>query len=464
MSSTRPQLHPWPQQTLDATVRTPSPHPAALHGRAAKRRRRDIYPDAGLVPRQVIADQSQIASAKGRCQLLSGNDVISCFPTPDTVVPQHEWTAFIWNSRRPELTQTNEVDIYLFRGDSKQQILHQTNYTNPFGSAGSYPAQVNDTWFGADGEQWNGTNVSFPFYWVITRSDRGLDGSQISQPIFSAVQTTFLDSVVASRSSAAAASASSASVLSSISAAATATAAHSSSSPSSSTSASVQSDSSNSGFPHWAIAVITVLGFLAIASLCILAFLILRRIRRRNQDEVESNRNSMGSSSPMMANMQQGSPLLATGSLPPPPHSPVGTGSGSGAQPGVGLAGGAAMSERDRNAPSVVMHDGASTTSAGDGGPFSGADAAIMADAFRKMLRKPDFAERLEEGDDSPDGANEDDDDRHGPNGAGLIGRELAEEGRDIRSVSSERGVRVETGTAASDAGSAALGQRKDTQ
>lgn len=163
-----------------------------------------------------------------------------------------------------------------------------------------------------------------------------------------------------------------------------------------------------------------------------------------------------------MANAaQQGSPLLTTASLPPPPHSPVGTGSNS-APVGVGLAG-AGMSERDRNAPSVVIHDGASNTSAGDSGPFSGADAAIMADAFRKMLRKPDFAERLEEGDDSPDGGNDDDDDNHRHGHTGLIGRELAEEGRDIRSVSSERGVRVETGTVESDAGSAALGQRKDT-
>lgn len=170
----------------------------------------------------------------------------------------------------------------------------------------------------------------------------------------------------------------------------------------------------------------------------------------------------MGSSSPMMANVQQqGSPLLGTASLPP--HSPVGTGN-AGAAVGMGLAGSAAFGERDRNAPSIVIHDGASNTSAGDSGPFSGADAAIMADAFRKMLRKPDFAERLEEGDDSPDTGNEEDDNnRHGASSAGLLGRELAEEGRDIRSVSSERGVRVETGTIESDAGSAAFGQRGGT-
>lgn len=90
---------------------------------------------------------------------------------------------------------------------------------------------------------------------------------------------------------------------------------------------------------------------------------------------------------------------------------------------------------------SLVSPDGASTIShahsSGDG-PFSGADAAIMADAFRKALRKPDFASpAIEEGEspDSLDRARE----------AELLNRELAEEGRDIRSVSSSRGVRVET-------------------
>lgn len=62
-----------------------------------------------------------------------------------------------------------------------------------------------------------------------------------------------------------------------------------------------------------------------------------------------------------------------------------------------------------------------------------------MADAFRKALRKPDFAGRpVEEGEspehDNPE-ANEDE----------LLNRELADEGRDIRSVGSSRGVKVET-------------------
>ncbi len=131
---------------------------------------------------------------------------------------------------------------------------------------------------------------------------------------------------------------------------------------------------------------------------------------------MDSNRNSIGSASPMMANVQQQSPVVPTAPLSALAHSSTGH------QAGV---------------PPSVIHDGASTISrpgsATDTGPFSGADAAIMADAFRKMLRKPDFTDPVEE--DVPEPEVKED----------LITRELAEEGRDIRSVGSSRGVRVET-------------------
>jgi hypothetical protein len=53
------------------------------------------------------------------------------------------------------------------------------------------------------------------------------------------------------------------------------------------------------------------------------------------------------------------------------------------------------------------------------------------------MLRKPDFADApVEEGESPPDSTDR---------GREELNRELAEEGRDIRSVSSSRGVRVET-------------------
>ena len=48
-----------------------------------------------VAPRQIIADQSQVSQAESRCQLLSGNDIISCFPTASTVIPQEEWATFV---------------------------------------------------------------------------------------------------------------------------------------------------------------------------------------------------------------------------------------------------------------------------------------------------------------------------------------------------------------------------------
>ncbi|PPQ85997.1 hypothetical protein CVT26_012754 [Gymnopilus dilepis] len=418
---------PWP---------APTPPPT-------KRRRVHVE----LEERQIIADQSQVAQAKQACQLLSGNNVYSCFPTADTVIPQHEWATFVWNSRLPFFTQTNLVDVFLFRADSQQQLLHFPNQPNPSDRAGSVSAQVNDTWFGDDGLKFNGTNVSFPFFWVVIRSDHTLDGNQIPQPIFTAVQTTVLDSVatasaLAAASSSSAAAAASLSSLSSLSSASSASAARQSSlsRATAQPTGAVQHAASATSFPHWAIAVIVILGFLAIACTCILIFLIIRRVRRRQRREA-SLRNSIGSASPMMPRTSEGthgnpdmiqrydsagSPLLA---------------------PAV-LAGGAASGH------GTTTHDGASTIS-DSGGPFSGADAAIMADAFRKMLRKPDFASRpVEEGEspEQPEGEAEGDEGIVGVGsappphpGESVLRGELAEEGRDIRSVSSSRGVKVET-------------------
>ena len=314
------------------------------------------------------------------------------------------------NSRRPEITQTNLVDIFLFRADSQQQILNFTNQSNPTNQSGVLRTQVNDTWFGTDGLDWSGSNRSFPYCWVIIRSDSTLDGSQISQPIFTAVQTTVLDSVASSIAAASSSSALAASLSASTS---TPTA----------VSGNVQRPSSSSFFPHWAIAVIVILGFLAIAASCILVFFILRRIRRRRHRD--SNRNSMGSASPMIARDNQDM-IQRYDSPPLPPHT------------GIPTATGVSPSITTRN----LTTDAASTVS-DSGGPFSGADAAIIADAFRKMLRKPDFAGPSVDEGDSPDTTAEREREAEAT-GNVVLNRELAEEGRDIRSVSSSRGVKVE--------------------
>ena len=167
-----------------------------------------------------------------------------------------------------------------------------------------------------------------------------------------------------------------------------------------------------------------VLGFLALVASVMLAFFIMRRLRQRREASL-SQRNSMGSSTPMMANVDRGgpqSPVLEAGAL--------------------GAAAGAAAGVARRPSSPTEHHDTASMISRTSAqGLFSDADAAIMANAFRQALRKPDFADRPVEEGESPDDHGQ----AHGHSRVELINQELAEEGRDIRSVSSSRGVRVET-------------------
>jgi len=162
-----------------------------------------------------------------------------------------------------------------------------------------------------------------------------------------------------------------------------------------------------------------VLGFLAILTVGVLGFLLVRRARR-NQIARPSRPDSIGSASPMIqgdpaAGGAPQSPMMEQTSVAPHPASVYSPNDGS----------------------SMISHAHSTET------PFSGADAAIMADAFRKALRKPDFAGGpIEEGD-SPEGQEQKEHQ--------LLSRELAEEGRDIRSVGSSRDVRVETLSDAED-------------
>ncbi|OAX36148.1 hypothetical protein K503DRAFT_323614 [Rhizopogon vinicolor AM-OR11-026] len=402
-------MSPHPSQNSPWPARTPS-------SSSPSKSKRKREPDMGsswplsLERRQdtSITNETEVEAAKTQCQIYANNDQVTCFPAGGSYVYQHEWAAVVWNSRRPQLTQQNIVGIYLVNADTNESVFNVTE-TNPTNNAGEYNAQVNDTWFGDRGLSWQpGVNYTYPFYWVITDGS-GLDGSQTLNPTFTAIQTTYADAVVASSSAAASSS--------SLAAASSASLSSAHATSTSTPSGSVQQANADSGFPHWAIAVIVVLGFLAIVAGGVLVWLVMRRLRRREQ---LSNRGSMGSSSPMMANAQNShSPKL-----------PLLGGAGLAA-----VVGGRTSSEQHRPG-SIVSPDGASEVSrahsAGDSGPFSGADAAIMADAFRKALRKPDFAgPPVEEVDDRRDDA--------------IMNRELKEEGRDLRSVSSSRGVRVET-------------------
>ena len=73
-------------------------------------------------------------------------------------------------------------------------------------------------------------------------------------------------------------------------------------------------------------------------------------------------------------------------------------------------------------------------------------------DAFRAALRKPNFADRPVEEGESP----ESDPNNRANKESDLLNEALTEEGRDIRSVGSSRGVKVETLSDAGDNNDAA--------
>ncbi|KAJ7620995.1 hypothetical protein FB45DRAFT_132484 [Roridomyces roridus] len=391
-----------------------------------------------LEPRQTIADQSAVEAAEQRCQTASGNEVISCFPTADVVIPQHQWASLVWNSNDPNFSQDNRVDIYLFHGDSLEEIVKFPNQINPEGQAGLFRYQVNDTWWGDRGANWAGTNISYPFYWLVQRAGESLtDGFQQPQTIFSAVQTTFADSIISSmQSSSASASVASAA---SVSSAAGAKLQTTVTTPAPSIPISItttihgtptvipnpqlQSAAGSSPFPHWAIALIVV-GIVLIAAACgsmLFAIYCLRdRERRRRRDE-DMGRMQQVPSSPVMVEAED-------------------------ALPASGAAGAGGGLARDTSGAShaqrTVSPDSSLSRSADHAHPFSGADAAIMAAAFRTGLRRPLSAE-IEEGEaltrtQSPDPT-------HAHERESLLMSMGSEVGADIRSVESLRRVREQS-------------------
>ncbi|KAF8583355.1 hypothetical protein K439DRAFT_68487 [Ramaria rubella] len=415
--ATRPNSgSPWPQST-------PHPHSSPSKGK------RKWDPTADQPPhrhRQFPRQSPQATVNSNDCGIVA-NDVISCFPTANSTVVQNIDTRFVWNRALPQFSQSNLVDIYLFHGES--DVLVEMWPRQPY-QMGHLPVSPNDTWWGPEGADFTpGTNSTQTFFFLmVANGTNTLSGS--SQATFTATQTAFPNSILSSMSSAslasasaAAASASAASLSSTSSPSSTVSSTKSS--PASQSPGSLQNNSNDSNdFPHWAIALLSVFGFLAFISFLFVFWLLIRNIRSRKRAGGLTHRNSMGSQSPMMANIAPSSPVNAA--------------------PGSSLAHGEPHSVESGLAPlpvinnrhNVVSSDGASTVSRADsaGGPFSAVDAAAMAAAFRNVMRKPDFADRPMEEGESPEHKDGD-----------VLNRELAEEGRDIRSVSSSRGVRVET-------------------
>jgi hypothetical protein len=96
---------------------------------------------------------------------------------------------FTGNGANPYFAYTNKVNVYLFRADSQQVIQSWPNQSNDQYKAGVVSAQVNDTWWGAQGTNWNGANQSFPYYFVVIPNNADLSQTTWSpQSTFTAVR------------------------------------------------------------------------------------------------------------------------------------------------------------------------------------------------------------------------------------------------------------------------------------
>ena len=294
------------------------------------------------------------------------------------------------------------VDLYLRNADS-DQVKGKWNATR---QSGVLKLLVDDSWWDDRAVSlWTGQPRNWTFYWVVVPAGTVLNGGEPHQPTFTVLQTA-LPNYAISSSSAAMASASFASASRSLT----------SEDPDASTKAlqnNPQPSTGGTDFPAWAIALVVVLGVVTLTSILSLVFVVQRYLRRKQHRD--DRRNSMGSESPMMA--------TATAD----PSSPTHESSYAGHQ--------TVLPALVRSPPSI-QHDKVSVHSKDP--MISTNEAAYMADAFRKALRRPDFADRPQEEGESPETNAVQTEER-------LLQSELAVEGQNIRSVSSERGVKVVT-------------------
>lgn len=395
-----------------------------------------------------------------------GNYVLSCYPTSGTTINQGEWTKFIWNTNIPDfIGLPGKVDVYLYHADSGDLVQSWPGLWNVQGHVN---VVANDSFWDYRMSKWQpGQTIPYTYYFVIVKAGTQLTGGEERQATWTAVQTAFADSVYASSSSAASVSSvsmaswfsaigpTSASLISASMSRASASAMATSGTSGAGLQGSGEGDN-NGGFPAWAIALLVILGFLAFLSMAGLGYVLIRNWRRKHR---RGSGFSVDSASPMMI---QAPPTDDPGQSPVTLQSPDHFAK-SGPLAAAGAMMGAAATAPGGTRNNSVQYDGASTRSVSDAGLFSGQDAAVMADAFRRALRKPDFADRpLEEGESPDTGTNgvkntpssgapampspaKPPAPPPAPREPDVISRELAEEGRDLRSVSSIKGYTVQS-------------------
>ncbi|KAJ1025117.1 hypothetical protein NDA16_002623 [Ustilago loliicola] len=456
-----------------------------------RRAKRQLADEPKVQPRSAQQSRIQRRQTAAEETCFVGNEDLSCYPNAGTTIAQNTWSKFIWNANYPLFAQRGFVDVYLFQQDTDRLV---TSWISQDNGAGRVSFEPTDSWWAnrpaANNIQPN-QNISWPFYFVVLASGQPLSGTTSRLATFTAVQTTLPFSIAAARASsssvAAAASASSASAASASAQSASASASTATVTPTgsaaaasavqSSLSAALESSlrasglsgtetlagtstatlpngstitatataqanggrlggSANSGnsnglaLPTYAIVLIAVLGFLAIAAAIAGAYFIMAALRRRRQRQ--SGDGSHRSSSPMMA--------AAAGSLAGHGTNDAGYGAGetshmleaedgggasmypAAGAAGIGAAGGAAM-----------MASNSKSSRFSEEQPFTSDEASRMADAFRNALRNPEFAPGM--GGESSGADGESPNEGGTSRASALLREELAAEGKDLRDV-----------------------------
>ncbi|GJN94257.1 hypothetical protein Rhopal_007331-T1 [Rhodotorula paludigena] len=389
--------------------------------------------------------------------------IFTCYPESNTTLVEDDYSLLIWNLAQPSFISRGAVDVHLYDADTQEVVVSYRNESNAQGMIGIVPddpwwpeQQSAQEWFGA-----NAQNRSRPYFFVVVPAGEQLTGGEVHGATFTAIQTAAPTSLSAqlaaltSSSQSAASSASSASVasLSSASVASSLSAAGTASSPSGTSTnrdrnGNLQDESSSGGssLPNWGIALIVVLGFLALLGGAIAVFFCLGRARRRRRAEDAAAAHARGGASSGDLTDAHGSedPILLGGAASAGTR---GSRASSRAAPPVGAAAAGYGAKEQQGEKQPTLHGDADAS-----GGLSQSDAARMAEAFRAALRKPEYEAALAAGGvgaaarpgagPSPTGSPEGDasggsgESRDGNGvGRGIMEEELRSEGKSMRSV-----------------------------
>ncbi|KAG8692818.1 hypothetical protein FRC08_009518, partial [Ceratobasidium sp. 394] len=263
------ELQDQQQESQQGSSRDVDPVRRTRRRRAQKLEERQSYPTCGDV----------------------GNDILSCYPTDNTTVVQGGWTRYVWNYRYPEYIGYVNLDIYLFHADSG---IAATSWRNVPNASSWLGVSINDAFWGTRGVSgWrDGQNQTMPFYFVAVSAGASLNGGESRQSTFTAIQTrmpdSYFQSIASVSSTASANSFSSLAAQSSRSVESTRSVlsltpslsqsyASNPTGGASNGNGSLQNGAGNSPFPKWAIALLVILGTLALAALLLLAWVAARQ-------------------------------------------------------------------------------------------------------------------------------------------------------------------------------------------